>query len=91
MQIATADAQFFGGFQLVARMHAQRRAHQFAFEAAQRMVERSRLNFLWNLESLELRGQILHRQMHVAIGQHQAALDHVLQLADIARPIVPGE
>src|ERR1700693_1604620 len=42
VKVAAADVQFLSRAQFISRVHAQRRAHQFALERAHTLVERAR-------------------------------------------------
>src|SRR5438094_169822 len=61
-------------------MHAQGRTHQLALERTHRLMKSTAGNFFGNGVATKFLRQIFHAQVIVAIGQHQAALDYVLQL-----------
>src|SRR6266478_1918454 len=92
MQITPADSQPERRLQLVPGVHAQGRPHQFSLEGSHRFVERAVRKFLRQFlrdgETLKFLRQIFHAEMFVAIRQDQAALDYVLQLTNIARPVM---
>src|SRR5882724_5191532 len=91
MQIAPADPQLARRLQLVSFMHAQCRAHQFPLASSNRFMERAFRYFLRTDKTLQLLWQIFHSQTLIAIGQHQAAFDYVLQLAHVTRPAMPSK
>src|SRR5437870_329997 len=72
-------------------MDAQGRTHQLALESTHRFTESSARNFFGNGVATKFLRQILHAQVIVAIGEHQAALDDILQLPHIARPAMPRQ
>ena len=95
MQITPADPQLARRLQLVPRMHAQGRSHQLPLETSNRFMERAFRKFLCDFlqdgESLQFLRQIFYSEMFIAIRQHQAAFDYVLQLPNVARPVMLGQ
>ncbi len=89
VQIAPADPKVLGSLQLVAIPLGQGHPNQVAFKGPQGVVEGTAGQFVGSTQPPQLRGQVLNSQLQPAVRQHQAALDHVLQLAHVARPGVP--
>src|SRR5690348_287790 len=91
MQIAPADAQIFSCLQFIATMLRQGGFNQIALKGAQGIMERAGGQFVGGAEALKFGRQILDRQLLAAISKYYAALNHVLKLAYIPWPRVPGE
>ena len=92
MQITPTDAQLTGCFQLVPRMHPHRRTQQFTLETADCFMERTpRGHVIGDGQILKLWWQIFDSEMVAAIPQNHAALNYVLQFANVARPAVAGQ
>src|SRR5438094_2713623 len=72
-------------------MHAQGRTHQLALERTHRFMKSPARDLFGNGVAAKFLRQIFHAQVIVAIGQHQAALDDVLQLPHVARPAMPRQ
>src|SRR5205809_7765202 len=72
-------------------MHAQGRTHQLALEGPHRFMKSPARDLFGNGVAAKFLRQIFHAQVIVAIGQHQAALDDVLQLPHVARPAMPRQ
>src|SRR5437899_11917062 len=72
-------------------MHAQGRTHQLALESTHRFMKSPARDLFGNGGAAKFLRQIFHAQVIVAIGQHQAALDDVLQLPHVARPAMPRQ
>ena len=86
MQVAAADAKLLGGLQLIAIVGCERRANQVALETLQGLVERASGQFVRNAQPLQLGRQVVDTETLMPVPQDDAALDHILQLADVARP-----
>src|SRR6266446_2083617 len=87
MERTTADAQFDGSPQPVSGMNLQRRTHQLLLESLNRLVKGTCRDIVAdNGHFPQFLRQIRDPKIVVSVGQHNAAFDDVLQLADISGP-----
>jgi hypothetical protein len=88
MQVTAADPQFFGRPKLITPVHPERGANQLAFKIPNSLMEGASRNLICDSHASKLRRQIFHPKLERSICQDHASFDYVLQLPDIARPVM---